>query len=177
MSCKSSSVLCFIALFATTAYPQKFTVEPLHIAPGSILTFYVQTRLRPNGGAIDTLAKGTALQVKILDSIDSDVNRDGTDFRGSLVSSVVSGNETVLHSDAEVHGILALLRSKNHPDGFRYELLITGLTDHGKNITLTASLGLSFSDIAAHPDSTSPDIKDKPHTNKAPFDPPLHIFL
>jgi hypothetical protein len=45
-----------------------------------------------------------------------------------------------------VRGILALLRSRSHPDGFRYELLITRLTDHGKSYVLTASLKPSLAD-------------------------------
>jgi hypothetical protein len=161
----ASLALCLTTLFATTAYPQKSVIQPVHIAPGTVLTFYLQTRLRPNGDALDTLPRGTALQVKILDPIDSDVNRDGAEFHGLLVSSIFSGNEIVAHPDAEVHGLLALLRSKNHPDGFRYELLITGLTDHGKEITLTASLNSSFSDLAGRTGSRTPDIKDKPPTN------------
>jgi hypothetical protein len=83
------------------------------------------------------------------------------------VSSVVSGNEIVVHPDAEVHGLLALLRSRSHPDGFRYELLITELTDHGKAIALTASLNPSFSDIAGRPDSRSTETKEKPRATEA----------
>jgi hypothetical protein len=82
----------------------------------------------------------------MLDSIDSTVNRDGSPFRGSIVSPLISGDQVVVHSDAEVHGLLALLRSRSHPEGFRYELLITGLVDHGKSYTLTASLDSSFFD-------------------------------
>src|SRR2546430_3677586 len=29
-------------------------------------------------------------------------------------------SEVVIHADAEVRGLFALLRSRNHPDGFRY---------------------------------------------------------
>jgi hypothetical protein len=39
-----------------------------------------------------------------------------------------------------------LLRSRSHPEGFRYELLITSLTDHGKSYILTASLNPSLAD-------------------------------
>src|ERR1700720_4925373 len=138
MSRSAVLVLCLMSLFANAAHPQKPGIEPVRIAPGTILTFHVQTRLNSNGDALDTLPKGTTLLVKIHDSIDSDVNRDGTEFRGTTVSSVVSGNEVVVRPDAEVHGLLVLLRSRSHPDGFRYELLITSLTDHGKSIALTA---------------------------------------
>jgi hypothetical protein len=167
MSRNALLVLCFITIFANAAHSQKYGLKPVHIAPGTILTFHLQTRLKPSGGALDTLPRGTALLVKILDSIDSDVNSDATEFRGSIVSSVVSGNEIVVHPDAEVHGLLALLRSRSHPNGFRYELLITDLTDHGKAIALTASLNPSFSDIAGRPDSRSTETKEKPRANKA----------
>ena len=160
-------VLCLTTIFATAVHSQRSSIEPVHVAPGTILTFHVQTRLNPSGGALDTLPKGTALAVRILDSIDSDVNRDGTEFRGSIVSSVISGNEIVVHPEAEVHGLLVLLRSRNHPDGFRYELLITGLTDHGKTIALTASLNPSFSDTAGRPDARSIDAKTNPRANEA----------
>jgi hypothetical protein len=160
--------LCFITIFADAAHPEKKSgIAPVHIAPGTILTFHLQTRLNPGGGVLDTLPRGTALLVKMLDSIDSDVDRDGREFRGSIVSSVVSGNEIVVHPHAQVHGLLALLRSRSHPDGFRYELLLTGLTDHGKAIALTASLNPSFSDISIQPDSPSTGTKEKPPANEA----------
>ncbi len=54
---------------------------------------------------MDVLPSGTILRVKILDSIDSNVDRDGAEFRGVIVSSVVAGKVTVLHPDAEVRGI------------------------------------------------------------------------
>ncbi len=43
--------------------------------------------------------------------------------------------------------------AKNHPEGFRYELLVTSLTDHTKTYDLTASLNPSFLDAGepAHP--------------------------
>jgi len=41
------------------------------------------------------------------------------------------GDGVVIHSEAEVRGLLVLLRSKNHPNGFRYELLLTELSDQG----------------------------------------------
>src|SRR5438045_5998750 len=91
------------------------------------------TRLNPaDGNVIDLLPKGTVLSIRVLDAIDSDVTRDGAQFRGLVVAPVVSKDEVVIHADAAVRGLFALLRSRNHPDGFRYELLITGITDGGK---------------------------------------------
>jgi hypothetical protein len=55
-----------------------------------------------------------------------------------------------------VRGLLVLLRSKNHPDGFRYELLLTQITDGAKSYPLTASLNSSFFDSSAQPVSPNP---------------------
>jgi hypothetical protein len=141
----SLAVLCFTFLFAGVAAGQKFVIEPVKVASGTILTFHMQTRLHPNSENLpDILPGGTILQVRIEDRLDSSVDHDGAEFHGVIVSPVTSGTETIVHSDAEVQGILALLRTKNHPDGFRYDLLITHLTDHGKSYSLTASLGTSF---------------------------------
>jgi hypothetical protein len=138
------SVLC---LTATAAHGQSSPIAQVHVASGSVLNFYLQTRMNPDADdSLSALPKGTLLHVRMLDSIDSTVNRDGSPFRGSIVSPLVSGDQVLVHSDAEVHGLLALLRSRSHPNGFRYELLITGLVDHGKVYTLTASLDSSFFD-------------------------------
>ena len=51
------------------------------------------------------------------------MDHDGAEFHGVVVLPVVAGNETIVHADAEVSGILVLLRSKTDPDGFRYDLV------------------------------------------------------
>src|SRR4029077_11194095 len=122
------------------------------VTSGTVLTFHLQTRLHPNRENLpDVLPSGTLLRVKILDRLDSGVDRDGAEFHGIIVTPIVSGDEMIVHSDAGVRGILALLRSKNHPDGFRYDLLITRLNDHGKSYSLTASLNASFFEGSPHP--------------------------
>lgn len=142
-------ILCAFTLCATSAYAQQSTnIEPVRAAAGTVLTFYLQTRMNPGAAnALDALPKGTVLRVRLLESIDSSVDRDGAEFRGALVSDVASKNkEVLLRTDAEVRGLLALLRSRNHPEGFRYELLITSVTRNGKPYVLTASLNPSFFD-------------------------------
>ena len=142
--------------------PQKSSIAQVHVTAGSVLIFYLHARLNPtNGDSLDGLPKGTLLRVKMLDSIDSAVNADGTEFHGTVVSGLTSSGELVIHPESEVTGILALLRSKSHPEGFRYELLITSLTDRGKSYALSASLAPSLSDsrIAS---SSKPDAKDNP---------------
>src|SRR5213082_2193460 len=142
--------MCFVGAFGSTAHGQTSNIEPVHVSAGTVLTFYLHARLNPtNGNDVDGLPKGTLLRVKMLDSIDSSVNADGTEFHGTVVSGLTSSGELVIHSGSEVRGILALLRSRSHPEGFRYELLITDLTDHGKSYTLTASLNPSLADPRA----------------------------
>lgn len=139
-------LLCAAGLTAIATRAQNSDVTPIRFPAGTILSFNLQTRLKANvGEALDALPKGTVLRVKLLDSIDSAVNRDGSPFHGVLLSSVASGDRVVVRADAEVRGLLALLRSAGHPEGFRYELLITGLVDHGQAYALTAFLDPEFS--------------------------------
>src|SRR5256886_2043180 len=146
--------MCFVGAFGSTAHGQTSNIEPVHVSAGTVLTFYLHARLNTtNGDGVDGLPKGTLLRVKMLDSIDSAVNGDGTEFHGTVVSGLASSGEIVIHPDSEVRGILALLRSRSHPDGFRYELLITSLTDHGKSYVLTASLRPSLTDSPVAPPS------------------------
>lgn len=148
-------VLCAASVFAasatsTRAQVSSSTIEPIRVPAGTVLAFHLQTRLRhSDGDPLDLLPQGTVLHVKILSAIDSSVDRDGSQFRGSVVSDLAIGDGVVIHSDAEVRGLLVLLRSRNHPDGFRYELLLTQLTDGGKSYPLTASLNTSFSDVGS----------------------------
>ena len=142
------AILC-LGVLAAGARGQTPALEPIHVHSGTVLTFYLQTRLNPeNGNAIDLLPKGTTLNIRVLDSIHSDLTHDGAEFHGVVVSPLVSKDEVVIHAGAEVRGLFALLRSRNHPEGFRYELLITGITDGGRLFQLTASLNPSFSDAA-----------------------------
>lgn len=161
------AVVCYLTVITSVAQAQSPSsgIKPIHVPAGTVLTFYLQTRLNPVGGnALDLLPKGTILSVKILNSIDSDVNRDGSEFRGLVVSPLVSRDEVVIHTDAEVRGLFALLRSRNHPDGFRYELLITGISDGGKTFQLTASLNPSFLDGGSQPTSKTSSSSTAPTT-------------
>jgi len=163
-------VALFLAsLFARVAQgqasPSAFVPVPVRVSAGTVLTFYLHARLNPTSGeSVDGLPKGTLLRVKMVDSIDSAVNADGTEFHGMVVSGLTSSGEIVIHPGSEVKGILALLRSASHPEGFRYELLVTSLTDQGKSYALTASLAPSLAD--SHIASTSkPTGKDSPKSS------------
>jgi hypothetical protein len=162
-----TAILCFLTVLACSAQAQTAKpavattdaskISPVQVTAGTILTFHLQTRLRANSdNQLDVLPAGTTLCVKMLAPIDSTTDHDGTEFHGVIVSAIFAGNEIVVHQDAEVRGILALLRSKSHPDGFRYELFITQLMDQGKSYSLTASLNESFFDAAPATKATLP---------------------
>jgi hypothetical protein len=143
-----------ISVFAISSPAQvsSSAIEPIRAPVGTILAFHLQTRLRhTEADPLDALPQGTVLHVKILSAIDSNTDRDGSEFHGSVVSDLSMEDGVVIHSEAGVRGLLVLLRSKNHPDGFRYELLLTELTDHGKSYPLTASLNASIYDAGAQP--------------------------
>ena len=164
-------VLCAVSVFATPSLAQvsNSTIEPIRVPSGSVLAFHLQTRLRPTAAdPLDALPQGTVFHVKILTSIDSNSDRDGSEFRGSVVSDLSLGDGVVIHADSEVRGLLVLLRSKNHPDGFRYELLLTELVDHGKSYPLTASLNSSFYDTSAQSSPSSPDSATKVDAKELP---------
>jgi hypothetical protein len=126
---------------------QALHIQPIKVPAGALLTFHLQSRLNPEvGNQIDALPRGTTLRVKLLDTVDSDTAQDGSRFRGELISSLESATETLVHAQSAAHILLVLLRNRTHPQGFRYELLMTGLDDHGKPYDLTASLNPSLAD-------------------------------
>ncbi|HWY07882.1 MAG TPA: hypothetical protein VNY24_13555 [Candidatus Acidoferrales bacterium] len=148
--------LCSVCVFGGAARGQNTNIEPIHAQLGAVLTFHLQTRLNPaDRNEMDVLPKGTVIRVRMLNGVDSNVDRDGSEFHGEVVDSVSAGSKVIVHSESEVRGILVLLRSKNHPDGFRYELLVTSVTDHAKTYDLTASLNPSFFDAVAPVPPTS----------------------
>src|SRR5213594_761152 len=122
-----AALLCFLSLLARASYSRAPAVAPVRVTAGTVLKFHLQTRLNPTGDALDALPKGTVLEVRMLDSIDSAADRDGTEFHGTLAAPLVLGGDVII----------------------RYELLVTGLTDRGKSYDLTASLNPSFLDPAA----------------------------
>jgi hypothetical protein len=146
------AILCSIALLAGVTAAQSSPLEPVRVAAGATLAFHLQTRLNPNiENQTDALPAGTVLHIKMLTRLDSSTDHDGAEFHGVIISPVLSGSDVVLHEDADVTGVLALLRSKSHPDGFRYDLLITRVVDHGKSFYITASLNSSFFESAPLP--------------------------
>jgi hypothetical protein len=82
------AVLCCVSLLANPVHCQPPEIAPFRVASGTVLEFHLQTRLHPTAGdALGALPKGTVLQVKVLDSLDSGVDRDGAEFHGLLSSA------------------------------------------------------------------------------------------
>jgi hypothetical protein len=132
-------------LFAVPSFSQSAGIRPLQIPAGSVVQFQLQSRLSPStADAADTLPPGTTLRIKLLDPIDSRVEQDGSAFQGVLMSPLEQNNHIVVGANAEVHGLFALLRSRQHPEGFRYELLVTSLVEGGRSYVVTASLDPSL---------------------------------
>jgi hypothetical protein len=159
-------VLCAIVLWVHPLFAQSSRVAPVQLPVGSVLTFYLQTRLNPNAeNPLDGLPKGTMLRVRLLDAIDSNLEADGAAFRGILDAPLTDEHKTTLVEEhAEVRGLLVLLRSRTHPEGFRYELLLTGINVNGKMQDLTAILNPTFGD---HPKPAQPE---KPPVESNPAD-------
>lgn len=144
-------LLCVVLSVPSSADGQTSDVPALRFAVGTIVTFHVQSRLRPEmDDTLNGMPQGTAMQVKLLDAIDSTQNRDGSSFRGTLMTTIGSG-KAIVHADAEVHGILVLLRSRSHPNGFRYELMVTSISEDGQSHPLSAFLSPSLFEAKAAP--------------------------
>jgi hypothetical protein len=132
-------------LFAAPSFSQSASLTPLEIPAGSVVNFQLQSRLSPSAAdAADALPAGTTLRIKLLEPIDSHVDQDGSEFQGVLISPLEQNNHVVIGANAEAHGLFALLRSRQHPEGFRYELLVTSLVDGNKSYVVTASLDSSL---------------------------------
>lgn len=145
----TAALLYFLGLCLPGAWGQGATLERISLPAGSVVTFHVQSRLNPDEtNARNLLPQGTVLRVRLAEAIDSDLERDGAEFHGVVTAPVYAEKVERIHAEARVHGIFVLLRSRNHPDGFRYELLITGIEVRGKTVTVTASLGESLGENA-----------------------------
>src|SRR5437016_12686217 len=114
------AALSLLSALTIATYGQAFKVGPVRVSAGTVLTFYLHARLNTTSGdGVDGLPKGTLLRVKMLDSIDSAVNFDGTEFHGAVVWGLASSCEIVIQAYSEVRGLLARRRSRSHPDGCR----------------------------------------------------------
>lgn len=156
MMIRPAIIAALAVLFAAPGFSQSASISPLQIPAGSVVTFQLQSRLSAApGNAADALPAGTTMQIKLLDRVDSRTEEDGSAFDGVLVSSLEENNHVVIGANAQAHGLLALLRSRQHPEGFRYELLVTNIVDGGKSYVVTASLDSSLFEPSPKPAAAS----------------------
>src|SRR5260221_13718653 len=100
-------LLCTVCVFAVAARGQNAKIEAVQAPLGTVLTFHLQTRLNPaDPNEMDVLPRGTVIRVKMLNGMDSGVDRDGSVFHGAVVDSVSAGDKIIVHSESEVRGIL-----------------------------------------------------------------------
>jgi hypothetical protein len=114
-----------------------FQIGQVTAAAGAIGTFYLTDPAEIGGLSFQA---GTLLRVKILNQISSLVDQSGTAFTGLLVVPLQLKGQIVVNAGAQVRGSLALLRSKAHPDGRCYDLLISQIADRGKTFSVYATL-------------------------------------
>lgn len=161
---KRSAIVAAIAvLFAAPSFSQSASIRPLQIPAGAIVNFELQSRLNPSASdPADALPAGTKMRVKILGNIDSRVDQDGSAFQGILVSPLEQNNHVVLEANAQVKGLFALLRSKQHPEGFKYDLLVTNVVDGGRSYVVTASLDPSLFEPTATQTAAEASVVESP---------------
>src|SRR5215475_5510601 len=97
-------LLCVVLSVPSSADGQTSDVPALRFAVGTIVTFHVQSRLRPEmDDTLNGMPQGTAMQVKLLDAIDSTQNRYCSSYRGTLKTTTGS-TQPIAHSQARVRG-------------------------------------------------------------------------
>src|SRR5260370_7051213 len=104
-----AAVLCFTTLLASAAPGKSPALAPFRVAAGTVLKFHLQTRLDPAAAdPLDALPKGTVLEVRMLDSIDSATDRSDTQFHGVLPAPLLTGGGAIARSEAAGRGLLVL---------------------------------------------------------------------
>lgn len=90
--------------------------------------------VRPSAASVVTIPEGTPLAVRLVDSIDSDRNKDGDSFHATLDSSIFAGGRVVVPKDADVEGQVQQLKSAGHFTGrSEIALVLTKLSFNGKS--------------------------------------------
>ena len=90
--------------------------------------------VRPSAASVVTLPVGTPLAVRLVDSIDSDRNKDGDTFHATLDSPILAGGRVVVPKDADVEGEVLELKSAGHFTGrSEIALVLITLSVNGKS--------------------------------------------
>src|SRR5438094_1069668 len=70
--------------------------------------------IRQSAVSFVTIPGGTPLSVRLVDSIDSNKNKDGDIFHATLDSPIIAGGRVVVPKDADVEGEIGGLKSAGH---------------------------------------------------------------
>jgi BON domain len=89
--------------------------------------------VRPSAAVLVTIPGGTPLSVRLVDSIDSNKNKDGDTFNATLDSPILAGGRVVVPKDADVEGEIRGLKSAGHFTGrSEIALVLTKLRFNGR---------------------------------------------
>jgi hypothetical protein len=90
--------------------------------------------VRPSAASVVTIPEGTRLSIRLVDSIDSNKNKEGDTFHATLDSPILAGGRVVVPKDADVEGEVRGLESAGHFTGrSEISLVLTKLSFNGKN--------------------------------------------
>jgi hypothetical protein len=123
------------------AQPAKFTVDAARIVDlkqagvsERILALMVQQ------GSVRELPSGSEISIRLIDSVDSDKNREGDEFRASLEDPITLGNEVVVPKGADAK---VRLVSEEESGKLRGRAALTvqliSLTVNGKTVPVNSS--------------------------------------
>ena len=116
-----------------TAAPAKAVEPPAQVASRSPQTPAELAPLAPAVPANVTIPEGTAVTVRLIDSVDTEKHKEGDTFRASLDSPIVIEEKTVIPKNADVEAKLVSAKSAGHFTGSsQVVLILTKITVGGK---------------------------------------------
>jgi hypothetical protein len=93
--------------------------------------------VRQSAAVLVTIPEGTPLSVRLVDSIDSNKNKDGDIFHATLDSPILAGGHVIVPKDADVEGEIQGLKSAGHFTGrSEIALMLTKMSFNGKSYAL-----------------------------------------
>ena len=94
--------------------------------------------------AYATLSAGTILPVRLLDALDSSVNKSGDTFRAAVDQDIVVGNRVVVPKGSQVQGKLTAVQQSGRVQGLAaMSMQLVALEVSGQSYTILSNI-LSF---------------------------------
>jgi len=106
-------VLCFLALLSGSARGQSPSITQFGSPPVRFWSFMCKPGYIQRAETLWTLCQRDGPAGRMLDSIDSGVDQDGAEFHGLLTVPLFWEAKVIVRPEAEVRGLLVLLRSRN----------------------------------------------------------------